>query len=146
MSDQQPQPQQKKKKQPPTPEAIDLSSFRGDALANVEAMREAGIDPYPHTFDKTHPIAAIRADYDALENEQTSEDEIVTAGRVITKRNNGMFIVIEDPDAEIQLYTPKIKELEGDQLLIMKSLKAGDIVGVRGNPARTRRGTATPKQ
>ena len=145
MSDQQPQPQQNKKKQQPAPEAIDLSSFRGDALANVEALREAGIDPYPHTFDKTHPIAAIRADYDGLENEQTSEDEILTAGRVITKRNNGMFIVIEDPDAEIQLYTPKIKELEGDQLLVMKSLKAGDIVGVRGNPARTRRGELSIK-
>lgn len=134
-----------KQKQKSAPEAVDLSSFRGDALANVTGLREAGIEPYPHTFDKTHGIQSIRADYDALENEQSSEDEIVTAGRVLTKRNNGMFIVIEDPDAEIQVYTPKIKELEGAQLLIMKSLKAGDFVGVRGNPTRTRRGELSIK-
>lgn len=134
-----------KQNQNPAPEAVDLSSFRGDALANVAALREAGIEPYPHTFNKTHGIKSIRADYDSLENEQTSEDEIITAGRVVTKRNNGMFIVIEDPDAEIQLYTPRIKELEGGQLLVMKSLKAGDFVGVRGNPARTRRGELSIK-
>jgi lysyl-tRNA synthetase, class II len=34
--------------------------------AKLEALRAAGIDPFPHTFEGVEPVADVRAAHEAL--------------------------------------------------------------------------------
>ncbi len=57
----------------------------------MDALREAGIDPFGHRFDRTALAADVHAQYD----DETKEDlleaghEVVIAGRMMSKRGKG---------------------------------------------------------
>jgi lysyl-tRNA synthetase class 2 len=90
----------------------------------------------PKRFADRVEVAAVRADAERLEPGQTAADERRRlAGRVMARREMGklVFLDLVDLSGRIQLIwdTSRTGELD---------LDLGDVVGVEGSPARSRRG------
>ena len=85
----------------------------------------------PKRFPERDEIASVRADADALEPGATDESKTFRlAGRVLARREMGKitFLDLVDRSGRIQLLAGKV------------DVDLGDIVGVSGNPAKSRRG------
>jgi lysyl-tRNA synthetase, class II len=91
--------------------------------------------PAPKRFPDRDEIAAVRAETEKLEAGNTLDDMRRLAGRVMARREMGklVFLDLVDRSGRIQLMcdTGKTGELE---------VHLGDVVGVVGKPAKSRRG------
>ena len=89
----------------------------------------------PKRFPDRDEIAAVRAEAETLENGATAEATRRLAGRVMARRDMGklVFLDLVDRSGRIQLLCPVERTGELDVHL-------GDIVGVTGSPAKSRRG------
>lgn len=116
--------------------------YRDTRLQKVEELRALGVNPYPYKFDKTHHAADLHKTYEYLEAGQETQDRIHVAGRVMSIRNSGMFIDLQDASGRIQIFSHK-DILPEDQQKILKLLDLGDIIGVKGFIRRTPRGEIT---
>lgn len=74
---------------------------------------ELNIDPYPSTFKKRNiKLFDIKKKYAYLQNgERGTEKLYVVYGRVMAKRNNGMFLKIKDDTDNLQIYVNKNVQL-----------------------------------
>ena len=103
----------------------------------LESLRSEGLDPFVQTkFDVSHDSAAIKENFDALEGQTVS-----VAGRLMSKRGMGKasFCDLQDRAGRIQLFA-KIDELGEEAFGRFKKYDIGDIVGVVGEPFRTKTG------
>jgi lysyl-tRNA synthetase, class II len=89
----------------------------------------------PKRFPDRVEIASVRAEAEPLEAGQESEETRRIAGRVMARRDMGklVFLDLVDRSGRIQLLVQPDRTGPVD-------LDIGDIVGVTGRPARTRRG------
>ena len=89
----------------------------------------------PKRFPDRDEIAAVRAESEQLEDGATGETTRRLAGRVMARRDMGklVFLDLVDRSGRIQLLCPVERTGEIDVHL-------GDIVGVTGSPAKSRRG------
>lgn len=136
---------QKKQKQPPRKKEADMtdSELRQVRLAKVEAMKEAGAEPYAYSYNPTHTAMELQDLYEGkLEGGEEDEDSDVTvAGRIMAKRVFGKlaFFTLQDESGTIQLHLEKNRL--GDTFKNLKAwIDAGDIVGIRGSVRRTDKG------
>lgn len=112
----------------------------------MDALREAGIDPFGHRFDRTHNTEQIRNQYaDSTKEElEAAAVQVVIAGRMMTKRGKGKvgFADLQDRDGRIQLYVRK--DIVGeDNYQIFKKADLGDILGIEGDVIKTDMGELT---
>jgi lysyl-tRNA synthetase class 2 len=92
--------------------------------------------PFPKRFPNRDEVAAVRGEAEQLEPGATdAATKRRLAGRVMARRDMGrlVFLDIVDRSGRIQLICPAERTGELD-------LHLGDIVGVTGSPARSRRG------
>lgn len=104
----------------------------------LQHLRDAGINPYPPSFDRSHHAAYI---LDTFRDEQPEPLANVTvAGRIVAIRKMGKasFLHIADSSGRIQIYAKKDDLGEAYDLLRLYDL--GDIIGVEGFVFRTRMG------
>ncbi|MGD0715287.1 MAG: lysine--tRNA ligase [Gaiellaceae bacterium] len=89
----------------------------------------------PKRFPDRDEIAAVRAEAEPLANDETAAATRRLAGRVLARRDLGklVFLDLVDRSGRIQLLCPVERTGELDVHL-------GDIVGVTGSPAKSRRG------
>src|SRR5881275_2087046 len=89
----------------------------------------------PKRFPDRDTIAAVRAEAEQLEAGGEGTQERRLAGRVMARRDMGKltFLDLVDRSGRIQLLCPVERTGEVDVHL-------GDIVGVTGSPAQSRRG------
>jgi lysyl-tRNA synthetase class 2 len=89
----------------------------------------------PKRFPDRVEIAAVREAADALEPGDEADEQIRLAGRVMARRDMGklVFLDLVDQSGRIQLMCREERTGAVDVAL-------GDIVGVTGKPAKTRRG------
>jgi lysyl-tRNA synthetase class 2 len=89
----------------------------------------------PKRFPDRDEIAAVREDCEALEAGTESAEKRRLAGRVLGRRGHGklVFLDLVDRSGRIQLLCDESRTGELD-------LALGDIVGVSGSPAKSRRG------
>ena len=89
----------------------------------------------PKRFPDRDEIAAVRAESEQLDDGATGETTRRLAGRVMARRDMGklVFLDLVDRSGRIQLLCPVERTGEIDVHL-------GDIVGVTGSPAKSRRG------
>lgn len=116
--------------------------LREARLEKRQALTQAGIDPYPHGFAKSHSNAALQTQYEALEAGQETTDAVRVAGRVMSVRNSGMFIDLMDDSGRIQVFCHK-DTLDEPSLALAKTLDVGDVIGAEGIIRRTPRGELT---
>jgi lysyl-tRNA synthetase class 2 len=89
----------------------------------------------PKRFPDRDEVASVRAEAEPLENGATADTKRRLAGRVMARRDMGklVFLDLVDRSGRIQLLCPVERTGEVDVHL-------GDVVGVAGSPAKSRRG------
>jgi len=113
----------------------------GQRKANLEAIRQLGVEIYPRTFERRHTIAELVETYGGRSHDELEADRIetITAGRILAIRSFGKanFLVLSDGRAKIQVYLRQDSMPELD-FRIYKLLDFGDWVGVEGRLFRTK--------
>ena len=110
----------------------------------LDALRAAGVEPFPHEFGGVEPIAAVRAQHASLAaGEETSESHRI-AGRLAARRGQGKmaFLDLVDRSGRIQLQA-RIDELGAERMGQLLGLDLGDLIGVDGMAFCSRRGELT---
>ncbi|HEY6398105.1 MAG TPA: lysine--tRNA ligase [Solirubrobacteraceae bacterium] len=107
----------------------------------LEALRTAGIDPFPHEFPEVRPIVAVRAAHDSLAPGEETEARHRVAGRLAARRGQGgvAFLDLVDRSGQIQLQA-RADVLGTERMEVLLGLDLGDLIGVDGAAIRTRRG------
>jgi|GEM_PF-22073 Lysyl-tRNA synthetase (class II) len=118
-----------------------LRDQRALRLAKIEAMRAAGVEPYPVRFDVTSTAGKLRDEFGDLEPGTSTETKVRIAGRVLLLRRQGKlsFATLQDRDGPIQLFVSSAVIGE-DRHTDFDHLDRGDWVGIDGTVMTTRRG------
>ena len=108
--------------------------------AKLERLRDAGINPYPSRFERTHTAADAVARFSELGDRLVS-----VAGRMMSRRVMGRasFCHIQDGSGRIQLYLKQDVLGPETYALFRDLLDLGDLIGARGKLFRTRTGEIT---
>ena len=121
---------------------------RSARLAQIDAMRARGEDPYPVRFDRSHTLAEVREHWDTrLETGAASDEVVRVAGRVVLLRAQGklVFATVRDGTGSLQLFVDK-SELGDDAFArFADEIDRGDWVGVEGTVMKTKRGELSVK-
>ncbi len=109
-----------------------------ERLEKLERLEELSVDPYPYGFERTHRLAQVHAQGEAL---IAAEQRVKVAGRIMAKRPHGKltFAHIEDQDSRLQLFVRK-DVLGEDPYAAFKLFDVGDIVGAEGTVVLTKTG------
>ena len=115
----------------------------------LEFLKEKGVDPFGQRFDRNNNTKTLLDKYDEYTKEELHDmetEEIVVAGRIMTKRGKGKagFMHIMDQFGQIQLYVRK-DVIGEDSFEIFNKSDLGDIVGVYGTIMRTNTGELSVK-
>lgn len=114
----------------------------------LEKIKELGIDPFGHAFERTGSASLIKDKYKDISHEdfENINDEYSVAGRImfIRKMGKASFFTIKDKTGSIQIYI-SINDIGEDSYNLFKTADLGDIVGVRGKVMKTKTGEITIK-
>ena len=103
--------------------------------ANLEALRQLGVEAYPRTFDQGATVESLVALHGPASGEalEAAQPQARTAGRILGIRSFGKanFLVLSDGKTRIQVYLRKDSLPERD-FAVFGLLDFGDWVGVRG--------------
>ena len=120
-----------------------MKELRQERLNKLEQIKELGLNPYPAETNRTHMIAEIVNNFDAMEGKN-----VQIAGRITGIRKFGKlaFIVLRDFSGTIQLFiqTNNIAETSKEGNLIgikdLNLLDSGDFVQANGEVIRSKTG------
>ncbi|MFC1741706.1 lysine--tRNA ligase [Nanoarchaeota archaeon] len=112
-----------------------------ERIAKLDRFREAGVEPYPYSFDKDVHAKDIKEKHANLKPEEHTEDQVAIAGRLMQLRVMGKasFAHLQDETGRIQIYMTR-DDLGEDVYKIAKKLDIGDIIGIKGNVFATKTG------
>ena len=118
-----------------------LQEIRASRLKRREQLLTAGQVPYPSEARRTHTVAEIGADFDAL---SAAPEPIVVAGRVMNIREHGsvVFWDVRDATGALQIQLSK-DEVPPDIFAQSRLLDVGDFIQAGGQLVRTKRGVET---
>jgi lysyl-tRNA synthetase, class II len=123
-----------------------LAAERQQRLAKLDALRAAGIEPYPYRFDRTTTLAELRSTHSDLAAGTETEHRVAVAGRLLLIRRQGKltFATMSDRGAQVQLFVSRavIGDAAHDAF---DDLDLGDWVGVEGTVMTTRKGELSVK-
>ena len=115
-----------------------------ERIKKIDELKKSGINPYPDRFvlqEKRNSSTAIKEKFSKLKLEEKAKTFEIVAGRVMTKRDFGKisFVTLQDLSGNIQLVfqdgeTPK------NGIELFKKTDAGDVVGAKGFPFKTKTG------
>jgi lysyl-tRNA synthetase, class II len=109
--------------------------------ANLEALKQLGVDPYPQRFDCATSITRLVDEHGAKTAQELEAPPITTrvAGRILAIRTFGKagFLQLSDGRSRVQVYVRQDSVPEMD-FRIFKLLDIGDWVGVEGYLFRTK--------
>ncbi|WP_461226240.1 lysine--tRNA ligase [Lacticaseibacillus suihuaensis] len=112
----------------------------------MDALREAGIDPFGKRFDRTDTAQGLHDKYDQEDKEQLLDNTptVTIAGRMMSKRGKGKvgFADLRDRSGRIQIYVRK--DMVGEEnYQIFKKADLGDFLGIAGDVMKTDAGELT---
>ena len=127
-------------------EASEASELLATRRRKLEALREAGVEPFPHAYPGVTPIAEAKAPHEGLEPGEETEARVRVAGRLAARRGQGKaaFLDLVDRTGRIQLHA-RADVLGKDSLDALVALDLGDLLGVDGTMFKTRRGELSVK-
>jgi len=119
----------------------ELSELLLQRRRKLDALWEAGINPYPNDYRPAHTSADIFSEYGGKETIEDDPRVFTVAGRIIARRSFGKaaFIQLQDRKGRVQLYVKK-DAVGDDAYSDFESFDIGDIVGATGIPFRTKTG------
>ena len=114
----------------------------------AQKIREQGIDPFGHRFERTALATEIKEKYQDVEHDEFENinDVYTVAGRImfIRKMGKASFFSIQDKSGKIQIYI-SINDVGEETYTLFKTADIGDIVGVTGKVMKTQTGEITLK-
>ncbi len=120
-----------------------MYTFDPDRIAKLAALREAGIEPFPHNLRITDTTADVLTIIGEREGAELEADETVLtlAGRLMFKNEMGRagFARIQDRAGRIQVFIKK-NDVGEEAFEGWKKLDIGDHIHVTGRLMRTRTG------
>ncbi len=118
-----------------------LEELEQQRLAKIQALRAAGVDPYPVRFDRTHTAREIHERFGDIAPEAETGESARVAGRLMLKRPMGKlaFATLRDATGDIQLFI-ETERLPAEARETFDGLDLGDWVGARGEIVKTKRG------
>jgi lysyl-tRNA synthetase class 2 len=107
----------------------------------LAALRDEGVEPFPHSFGGVVPIASVKEPFAELPAGEETETRARVAGRLAARRGQGRaaFLDLVDRSGRIQLHA-RADVLGQESLDRLVSLDLGDLLGAEGTVFRTRRG------
>ncbi|MBQ9537478.1 MAG: lysine--tRNA ligase [Desulfovibrionaceae bacterium] len=109
-------------------------------------LLDGGVKLFPNDFQKEHPIAWIKEQYEGFSVEELEAIPQINGitGRIITLRSFGKaaFMTIQDHSGRIQCHVTR-DILGDDTYKNVKKYDIGDIIGVAGHLFRTKTGELT---
>jgi len=109
----------------------------------VNDLIEKGVKPFGDKIDITSNSMIIKNNHELQTKEELEEikDEVVIAGRIMTKRRNGKagFFHIQDKYGQIQIYI-RLDNVGEEAYDLFKASDIGDIVGIEGYVFKTNTG------
>ena len=98
----------------------------------------------PYRFDPSHSIDEIRETHSDIEDGSETGIQVVVAGRLMLKRDQGkiVFGTLQDSTGRIQLFAP---EKTTPNFTELTNLHLGDWLGVTGEIIKTRKGELSVK-
>jgi lysyl-tRNA synthetase class 2 len=120
-----------------------LKDYRDERLRKLAELKELGVNPYPARTERTHKLAQITDDFDALQGQEVS-----VVGRIMNIRKFGKiaFIVVRDDSSTLQLFLRDgvVEDLKADDsqlgLAQLPLLDSGDFVEAHGAVIKTQTG------
>jgi lysyl-tRNA synthetase class 2 len=113
-----------------------------ERLRKLKELRAAGINPYPHKFEKEDSAEMLQQSYKKLKAGEKSRATAKIAGRVMSIRDIGKidFLVLQDGSGKIQIVLQEKETPEKIREFVKKYIDSGDFIGVEGSLFRTQRG------
>ncbi len=109
----------------------------------AKRLKELGLDPFGHRVDLTSDSKQIKDKYLDTSKEELEEikENVIVAGRIMTKRRNGKagFMHIQDKFGQIQIYVRQDNVGE-ENYELFKEADLGDIVCIEGYIFKTNTG------
>ncbi|MDK2800696.1 MAG: lysyl-tRNA synthetase, class [Clostridiales bacterium] len=121
---------------------MELSEILRVRREKLAELQDAGNDPFKIVkYNKTHNTKQIIDNFDEMEGTMVS-----VAGRLMSKRDMGKvtFSDLQDREGRIQLYI-RLNEIGEEVYTQVKKYDIGDIVGVKGEVFKTRKGEISIK-
>ena len=117
-----------------------------ERIRKLNELKELGIEPYAYNYDQKDYASDVLKKHEKLNPEQTTDETVKVAGRIIGMRRMGKatFAHLLDDSGKIQLYFRE-DVLTKDKYKILKKFDIGDIIGAEGNIFRTKMGEITIK-
>lgn len=109
----------------------------------LESLKKAGKNPYlVEKVHVTHYSQQVKDQFDRLEGV-----EMTMAGRIMTRREHGKasFIHLQDKDGQLQVYLREDRLGQEAYQDFIHYYDIGDLVEVKGEPFRTKRGEISLK-
>ena len=117
--------------------------LRAEKRKKLSELRRAGIDPYPHNFERNVLSSDLLKEFDSQlsAGDIRQETDFRVAGRIMTKRPMGKaaFFNIQDGSGTIQCYLRK-EEISAEDNIAFDLLDIGDIIGIAGYVFKTKKG------
>ena len=109
----------------------------------LKGFIDKGVEPFGARYEVTHHASDVRAEFGEIEGE-VDAGEVSIAGRLMAIRGHGKasFATLADKSGAIQIYF-KLDILGEEKYSEFKLLDIGDIIGVRGQVFKTKRGELT---
>lgn len=119
----------------------ELSELLLQRRRKVDALWEAGVNPYPNSFRPQHTSADLFAAFGESHEIPENAAKFIVAGRIIACRSFGKaaFIQLQDRKGRMQLYVRK-DVIGAEAFETFESFDIGDIIGASGWPFRTKTG------
>lgn len=143
------QKDQNEKTQKPEAEVVDEESLdpnqyykiRTQAIQQLKGTKD---DPYPHKFHVQMSLNEFIQKYNDLQVGEHLEEVVTVAGRIHAKRISGAKLIFYDLRGEglkLQVMAnSKFYKSEEEFFAVNNKLRRGDIIGVKGNPGKTKKG------
>lgn len=108
----------------------------------AEALREAGVEPYPHVWESTHTLDELRRQWGELPPDTRTGDEVAVAGRLVALRDLGgvVFGVLVENGVQAQLLVPTDAVDPELVSMLREAVDIGDWLGVAGEVVTSQRG------
>lgn len=112
----------------------------------LDELREEGIDPFGHRFERTHLMSQLHDEYGDMDKDELADKnvQVTVAGRMVSKRGKGKvgFADLKDRSGKIQIYVRK--DVVGEDVYhIFKRSDLGDHLGFGGQLIKTDTGELT---
>jgi lysyl-tRNA synthetase class 2 len=110
--------------------------------AKLDALRAAGVDPYPPSFPGVVPTATVHEQHPGLEAGAETDATYRVAGRLTQRRGQGKMAFLDLVDRSGRLQLQARVDVLGEEKMarLLHDVDLGDILGIDGTAFVTRRG------